>query len=299
MSFGASLDCKERKSSAPFISGDTFRGLADHVFDETTPKFHPKKVRRGDLIFVKTDWEYLEIFFTRYHPEIEFPYILLTHNSDHSAPGPFSSYLNDPKLLGWFAQNMEGDPHPKLHPIPIGIANQVWEHGNPQIFTASLAWAKNEDRPFLCYLNFAASTYPKERNYVRDLFAGQPWAVVSGSQPMRQYLKDLSLSKFVLSPRGNGLDCHRTWEALLLGAIPIVRTSSLDPLFEDLPVLIVENWEVITEDYLREQYKIMKQRSYNSRKLFIEYWIYTEINAKIGFFSGANRVKSILSRTNK
>jgi hypothetical protein len=46
----------------------------------------------------------------------------------------------------------------------------------------------------------------------------------------------------VLSARGNGLDCHRTWELLLLGSIVITRTSPLDPLFEDLPVAIVKDW---------------------------------------------------------
>ena len=32
---------------------------------------------------------------------------------------------------------------------------------------------------------------------------------------------------FVASPSGNGLDCHRTWEALLLRSIPIVKVSVL------------------------------------------------------------------------
>ena len=43
---------------------------------------------------------------------------------------------------------------------------------------------------------------------------------------------------FVASPRGLGLDTHRTWEALFLGSIVIVRSSSIDELFEDLPVVI-------------------------------------------------------------
>jgi hypothetical protein len=269
--YGAPLSSGERGSSAPFISGDSFRSYADHIFDETGQKFHPKKVKPGDLVFVKTD--YFETFFTLYHPKIRSPYILLTHNSDHSAPGLFRRYLNDPKLLAWFAQNVEGDPHPKLHPIPIGIANKCWDHGNPQIFADHLPRASNRDRPILCYLNFEPGTYPPERPYVRDLFAHQPWCFVSKSKPMPEYLNDLCHSKFVLSPRGNGIDCHRTWEALLMGAIPIVRTSSLDPLYEDLPVLIVKNWEIITEAYLNEQYEILKRRSYNHKKIFIEYWI--------------------------
>lgn len=277
------LFCRDRGSSAPFISGDTFRSHADHIFDETRSQFYPKRVKFGDVIFVKTDWGYLENFFSLYHPEIDFPYILLTHNSDHSAPGPFSSYLNDPKLLAWFAQNMEGEPHPKLHPIPIGIANKCWEHGNPDIFAAFLPLAKNSNRPFLCYLNFATSTSPKERPYVWNLFARQPWCIVSESKSLSLYLKDLSLSKFVLSPRGNGLDCHRTWEALLMGAIPILHTSSLDPLFSGLPVLLVEDWKVVTESYLNEQYEIIRQKKCDFEKLFITYWIqHVEIISKLG-----------------
>jgi hypothetical protein len=47
---------------------------------------------------------------------------------------------------------------------------------------------------------------------------------------------------FVISAAGNGLDCHRTWELLYLGAIVITKTSSLDRLFAGLPVVIVKDW---------------------------------------------------------
>lgn len=263
----------ERGSSAPFISGDTLRAHADHIFDETTLGFVPERVQEGDLIFVKTDWEYLEAFFTQYHPRISHPYILLTHNSDHGAPGPFYKYLEEPKLLAWFAQNVEGESHPKLHPVPIGLANRCWTHGNPHIFSGFLQYRENQNRPYLCYLNFQPQNYPTERFHVWDLFVNQLWCATTKPKPLREYLGDLIHSKFVLSPRGNGLDCHRTWEALLMGAIPIVRTSSLDPLFEDLPVLIIENWEILSESYLRDQYEIIKNKKVNLDKLFADYWV--------------------------
>lgn len=264
----------ERGSSAPFVSGDTFRAYANHLYDETTSTFYPDKVKSGDVVFVKTDWEFLERFFKHQHPRIAHPYILVTHNSDHSCPGPFRNYLDDPKLLAWFGQNIEAPAHPKLHPIPIGVANRCWNHGNPQVFASLQPLASNEDRPILCYVNFAPSTYPKERTLVWDLFAKQPWCVSSPPiKNLTQYLSDFAQSKFVLSPRGNGVDCHRTWEALLMGAIPVVRTSSVDGLFTDLPVLIVPNWEIITEKYLLEQYEVIKAKSYDREKLFITYWI--------------------------
>ncbi len=43
----------------------------------------------------------------------------------------------------------------------------------------------------------------------------------------------LSEYKFWICPRGNGLDTHRAWEALYVGAVPVIKRSGLDPLFED------------------------------------------------------------------
>ena len=49
---------------------------------------------------------------------------------------------------------------------------------------------------------------------------------------------------FVASPPGNGLQSHRTWEALAAGRVPIVlRTGGpMDDLYEGLPVLLVDGW---------------------------------------------------------
>ena len=43
-----------RPSSLPFVSGDTFRNFANHIFDETQT-LKPKKVKEDDVVFLKTD----------------------------------------------------------------------------------------------------------------------------------------------------------------------------------------------------------------------------------------------------
>jgi len=48
------------------------------------------------------------------------------------------------------------------------------------------------------------------------------------------------------APRGAGMDCHRTWEALALLTIPIVKRSPLDPAFQGFPVAMVEDWDEVT-----------------------------------------------------
>ncbi|CAF3337537.1 unnamed protein product [Rotaria socialis] len=88
----------------------------------------------------------------------------------------------------------------------------------------------------------------------------------------RQYL-------FWLSPRGNGIDCHRTWEALYLDAIPIVWNSSLNSLYEHLPVVIIHNHTEITENFLQEKlHEISMKKNnqlsqiYRFEKLRMAYW---------------------------
>lgn len=48
-------------------------------------------------------------------------------------------------------------------------------------------------------------------------------------------------SPFVLSLAGNGLDCHRTWEALYLGSAVIALHSSLDGMYEGLPIILIDD----------------------------------------------------------
>jgi hypothetical protein len=83
---------------------------------------------------------------------------------------------------------------------------------------------------------------------------------------------------FWLSPRGNGLDCHRTWEALYLDIIPIVWNNSLNVLYENLPVLIINDYQELNEKLLYEKLKeisekkLSKEEIYQFEKLHNAYW---------------------------
>jgi hypothetical protein len=83
---------------------------------------------------------------------------------------------------------------------------------------------------------------------------------------------------FWLSPRGGGLDCHRTWEALYLDIIAIVWKNSLNVLYENLPVLIINNYEELNERFLLEKLneiskkKLSKKKIYQYEKLRNAYW---------------------------
>ena len=78
--------------------------------------------------------------------------------------------------------------------------------------------------------------------------------------------------RFMISPHGIGLDCYRTWEALFLGMIPVVASSSLDTIYRCLPVLIVNTWEDLTPELLHQTWNVFQHKQFDYTKLYIAYW---------------------------
>ena len=91
------------------------------------------------------------------------------------------------------------------------------------------------------------------------------------------YFADL-LHALCRVPRGSKIDCHRHWEALALGAAPIVLDSPLTrELFYGLPALLLESWDALTPDLLRAHQKVLKAvethgGGFDWARLSIERW---------------------------
>ena len=82
---------------------------------------------------------------------------------------------------------------------------------------------------------------------------------------------------FVLCPPGNGIDTHRTWEALALRSIPIVIRSSrlADRLYEGLPVVLVDSFREVTLPNLRKWHRFyakLFQNDQNMRRIELRHW---------------------------
>jgi hypothetical protein len=58
-------------------------------------------------------------------------------------------------------------------------------------------------------------------------------------------MKQISKYKFVVCQKGNGIDTHRICEVLLMGSVPIIEHSGLDDMYEQWPVLLVDNFQDI------------------------------------------------------
>ena len=188
-------------------------------------------------------------------PTIRSPFALVTTDGDASVPSELDretvgALLSCPWLAGWHTQNHDGTVHPKLAPIPIGLdLHTPRPEGGPRQLVSLLAEIRErrpglDQVPLQVFSDLGVNANSEARR--RALAALQDCEHVdflASRIAQRTIWEEYARYPFVLSARGFGLDCHRTWELLYLGCIVITTSSSVDPLFEGLPVVIVKDWE--------------------------------------------------------
>jgi len=252
------------------------------------------KMYNGMSIYVCSDL--LKFFVNQILPFIIHNFVLVTGDSDLCVPlealnqNETYKLLNSPFLLKWFAQNTRIQDNNKIIQLPIGldyhtISNNpdcLWklpgENHLPRFQENTLVSIKEKSVPFderrlQIYVNFSTNSDRfGQRKDALSIIPNNLLVVEPTGTPRTNYWSQIIKYAFVLSPFGIGMDCHRTWEALCLGSIPIICAPQFTKLFEDLPVLIVNDWSEITEDLLEETLYYFKDKSFNYEKLTLEYW---------------------------
>jgi len=234
-------------------------------------------------------------FISTVFPTIKCRFILVTGDCDESCPielfrshEEFIQFIESDKIIHWYSQNCIGN-HPKLTQIPIGMdyhtmseRDHEWGPRTSPLDQERILFAiKQKARPLntrICkaYANFHFLMNTKYAYDRKDAIQRLPSQCVFYETIKVKRIntwKTQSEYAFVISPHGNGLDCHRTWEAISLGCIPILKTSPLDPLFEGLPVWIVKDWSDVNEASMKEKIKEINTKEYNLEKMELKYYI--------------------------
>jgi hypothetical protein len=177
--------------------------------------------------------------FIKWLPFIQNMFVLVTHNSDENIKESYSEVLNHSKLICWHAQNALYN-HPKLHCIPIGVANSMWPHGDLSMFKTTHDMNIPKTRDFYFYFNI--STNSVERNACREAIT-QKGLTFGNSVGYNEYLRNLAAYKFAFCPAGNGVDSHRLWECLCLDVIPIIARNEFTVKFAArFPCVLLDKW---------------------------------------------------------
>lgn len=232
--------------------------------------------------------------FARLLDQLPRPVVLVSGDADESVPSEvfaseaaFERFVEHPKLLHWHAQNAERR-HPKLSPLPIGLDYHTMA-ASPSAWGPRMAPRAQEQllrdiaraaaplhaRLPKAYANFQfapAARHGADRYRAYDALPASLVDYEPQRVPRAATWRHQSRYAFVVSPHGNGLDCHRTWEALCLGCIPIVRSSPLDDLYTDLPVYIVSDWREVNAAALERVLDDFVTRTFDLERLTLAYW---------------------------
>jgi hypothetical protein len=238
-------------------------------------------MKNDDTLFVS--YAKIEEFTIDFLPYINTTFVLITtpfhiiypEGIDLLAPNITShSYL-----LHWFAPNIQNytggfEFHHKVSPFPLGLKPNMGgslAFRNPvpvfrQVFLETWNGNNNEtefqdNKTINIFSGYIANT-----NHLRkNIASGRKLNYVD-------YLRTISRSKYVISPDGDHPDCHRHYESIGLGAIPITQ---LNPYFyshlREGHVVYENNIWNLTE--LNSSLPMMQLRSVNRNLIFEEYWM--------------------------
>ncbi len=206
---------------------------------------------RGAVIFCKTELvrDACPVLLA-----LQTPFVLLSAMSDATCSPDviprMASLLDHAPLQHWFATNLLY-AHPKLHPVPIGLESPVYGRTQEGLLVSAWRTALLKSRTLHCSFS---NTHPT-RAEARSILASRGFCTPARHGTWADYVSNLQSCAFCACPRGNGLDCHRTWEALLCRCTPVLRHRDaryVAPLLAGLPHLLVSDFDALTSETLKQ-----------------------------------------------
>ena len=135
--------------------------------------------------------------------------------------------------------------------IPIGFANSMWAHGELSLFDSDAFINLPTNKKKKIYFNFVVNTNVNKRKQCYDVVSKKvEW--LSFLTPNKNLLR-MKDYEFCICPEGNGVDCHRIWEALYLKCVPIVINSPFTETLKryNIPLVILDTWKDLDIDDLQ------------------------------------------------
>jgi len=230
----------------------------------------------------------------------------------------YKEFIADPRLNHWFTQNYDltgcmafggcsnisehSSLAQKVTPIPIGIDfhTQAEKQGTASVSSQvhelhyirnhhGETWSEKQSNKLFMPFKDKKRDGTNHVNLPKD--KAVRWTGVR-TDMWKQISRDYM---FVCTPFGRGADTHRLWETLNLGGVPVVRSSSLDRLLKQFPVIIVRDWKDVHEHSFEEWKSEIHSRfgpePFNSamyEKLGMQFWIgqvYARAKGESTYFS--------------
>ena len=249
------------------ISGEKVQNLCDIYvgFDEDfnyNPEIAKQKEKCLSIHSIPENWNNPALIFCYSHKISDFakkvhliqnPCVIVFGNSDQNISYDLvKPFLESLIVKHIFCQNIEF-LHSKASFLPIGIANRMWQHGNPRYIEQINRNTLIERKTGHIFCNFSISTNENLRNKCLESMKKNGIHFCNGFS-QENYIEILVNHKYSICPEGNGLDTHRFWESVYVRTIPIVTRSPLTEQIHasGIPCVLIDSWEEFSLDSLPE-----------------------------------------------
>tara|TARA_Y100001968_G_C19364737_1_gene721859 strand:- start:348 stop:1268 length:921 start_codon:yes stop_codon:yes gene_type:complete len=257
---------KPRIGVYPYLSGDAFLALSDIAYLKSSK--NPIYLRNNNnprICFIEID------VFNQLDDISSFSIykVIILHNGDSPVDLSKVRFFAE-KGIKVFAVNLNHEID-NVTTIPIGLENSHLARNGSLHFFNPLTLAERLNKNNLLLVSFSIETNFTKRTRVSNICSMNGYK--NNQYSLNDYREKLIESYFVISPPGNGIDCHRTWEACYLKCVPIIEKK--DYLFNhvNLPILIVDDYHdffALTHNQKMKLY--LEITSSESSAIYMDWW---------------------------
>ena len=248
---------QSRKSSSPYLSSDTYYEICDYKIN-SEKDFDALLINQNNLdrVYIKGHLvDQFKSFISNMKPN-SIKKLIIMESDNIQYANDLVPILIIAKVI--YSNNLAGKAD-GIFPLPLGLERQCYR---------SAGVLKDFKKPFKLDISkrkigFLVAWNDKtnvDRSKYRAEFRESKNSLVINSRVSPQVIhKLMRKTLFVPSPAGNGLDCHRTWEAMYLGAVPVVLEKDFcgDASW---PVLVVPSWDFLIKKDISELKQLYKER---------------------------------------
>lgn len=294
---------KAKGADAYVVNGIAARCDWVVLSDKTAP--HAVLVRRVDtdaprhvFLSLRHPFHAIAFFWEHVLPRIGNRFVLVSGSEDVTVPRQLDqrwrsfdaveqarlrAIRDDPRLLHWFAENLDDDGHARVSPLPVG---QVFAQPPYAPVATVPAIPSTAGRPsrILCAHRTREGPQWDLRREVSRLGGLHPetCTVLDDELTEREFIAVMREHAFVLCVSGGGLDpSPKAWLAMLHGTIPIVCAGPLREAYARLPVAFVPRWDASVfapgrlaawHAALAGHHDVPARRAETLRRLGLDYW---------------------------
>ena len=256
-----------RSSSYPYLCWDTYFELSDLRItnsEELEILRNTLEIKDVHLVYVLTEIiEPFEKIVMKANHRIH--KLIIGESDDHNPVSRLIPLLA--KVDKIYANHLIGD-NSRITALPVGIERQSYNSGGKiKDFKKKVNTDPNARKiVFLVAWNDATNT--NRSLHKKEFEESERALIIRNRVNASTFHNILRKTLFVPCPAGNGIDTHRVWESIYLGAVPVILKNEFCG-DESCPVLVVPSWKFLIEKNMSELHILYKQHRTSKEQAMI------------------------------